>query len=43
MSKTSDNNKKAVDHNAINAQKNEQTNKNRQAGKKQFSKENDHL
>ncbi|MGM9927244.1 MAG: DUF3941 domain-containing protein [Bacillus sp. (in: firmicutes)] len=43
MSSTKDNDKKAVDHNAVNQQKNQLAEKNRQAGKKQFSKETDHL
>ena len=40
---TKDNDKKAVDHNARNAQKNEMELANRKAGKKQFSKKTDHL
>ncbi len=43
MSHTKDDDKKARDHNALNAQKNELEKKNYQAGKKTFSKKTDHL
>jgi len=43
LSQTKDDDKKARDHNAINAQKNQLTEQNRKAGKKQFSKKTDHL
>lgn len=43
MSSTKDSNKKAKDNNAINMQKNQLAEKNRQAGKFQYSKKTDHL
>ncbi|WP_074433002.1 DUF3941 domain-containing protein [Neobacillus dielmonensis] len=42
MSHTSDNDKKAKDHNAINHEKNMLAEKNRQMGKNQYSKQTDH-
>ena len=43
MSHTKDDDKKARDHNALNAKKNELEKENYQAGKKTFSKKTDHL
>jgi len=40
---TSDNDKKAVDKNAIRHEKNMESSKNRKAGKKSYSKKTDHL
>jgi hypothetical protein len=42
MHRTSDNDKKAVDHNAVNHEKNMLAEKNRQAGKNSYSKKTDH-
>jgi hypothetical protein len=43
MHNTSDNDKKAFDNNAKQAKKNEEREQNRQKGKRQYSKETDHL
>jgi hypothetical protein len=43
MKNTSDNDKKAKDNNALQEHKNQQEQKNAQAGKKSFSKTVDHL
>jgi hypothetical protein len=43
MSHTSDNDKKAVDNNAVLHEKNMEKEKNRKAGKRQYSKKTDHL
>ncbi|MFD2681267.1 DUF3941 domain-containing protein [Bacillus seohaeanensis] len=43
MSRTSDNDKKAVDNNAVRHEKNMEKEKNRKAGKNQYSKKTDHL
>ncbi|AXI39370.1 MAG: DUF3941 domain-containing protein [Bacillaceae bacterium] len=43
MSKTSDNDKKAVDNNAKRHEKNLLKEKNRELGKRQYSKKTDHL
>jgi len=43
MPHTSDNDKKAQDHQALNEKKNELAEKNRKAGKNQYSKKIDHL
>ncbi|MGD6817668.1 DUF3941 domain-containing protein [Metabacillus sp. 84] len=43
MPHTSDNDKKAKDNNARHHEKNMMADKNRKAGKKQFSKKTDHL
>lgn len=43
MPHTSDNDKKAKDHNAANMEKNMLREKNRKAGKNQYSKKTDHL
>ncbi|WP_246938640.1 DUF3941 domain-containing protein [Bacillus pinisoli] len=40
---TSDNDKKAFDNNAKRAQKNAEREENRQKGKRQYSKQTDHL
>lgn len=43
LANTKDNNKKAKDHNARNAARNEQVDQNFKAGKHQYSKSTDHL
>ncbi|MBB6443513.1 DUF3941 domain-containing protein [Bacillus benzoevorans] len=43
MPHTSDNDKKATDHNAIRMEKNMLREKNRKAGKNQYSKKTNHL
>ena len=43
MSRTSDNEKKPIDHQALRENKNEIKEKNRKAGKRQYSKKTDHL
>ena len=43
MSHTTDNDKKAKDNNALRHEKNMMREKNRQAGKNQYSKTTDHL
>lgn len=43
MSRTSDNDKKARDNNALRHEKNMLREKNRKAGKRQYSKKTDHL
>jgi len=43
MPHTSDNDKKAQDHNALRHEKNMLAEKNRKAGKHQYSKKTDHL
>lgn len=43
MSRTADNDKKPVDHQAVREKKNEQKEKNRKAGQRQYSKKTDHL
>lgn len=43
MSHTSDNDKKANDNNALRHEKNMLSEKNRKAGKNQYSKKTDHL
>jgi hypothetical protein len=43
MSRTSDNDKKAVDNNAVQHERNMEKEKNRKAGKNQYSKKTDHL
>ncbi|MBT2756428.1 DUF3941 domain-containing protein [Mesobacillus foraminis] len=43
MPHTSDNDKKAQDHNAMRHEKNMLAEKNRKAGKNQYSKKTDHL
>lgn len=43
MPRTSDNDKKAKDNNAANMEKNMLREKNRKAGKHQYSKKTDHL
>jgi hypothetical protein len=43
MHNTSDNDKKAFDNNAKQAQRNEEREENRQKGKRQYSKKTDHL
>jgi hypothetical protein len=43
MSRTSDNDKKAKDNNALRHEKNMEAEKNRKAGKHQYSEKTDHL
>lgn len=43
MSRTSDDDKKPVDHQALRERKNELKEKNRKAGKHQYSKKTEHL
>lgn len=43
MSRTSDNDKKPIDHQAGREQKNQLKEQNRKAGKRQYSKKTDHL
>ena len=43
MSHTTDNDKKAKDNNAFNHEKNMEETKNKQEGRKSFSKKTDHL
>ncbi|MDQ0216692.1 hypothetical protein J2S13_003176 [Oikeobacillus pervagus] len=43
MPRTSDNDKKAKDNQALRAEKNQMREKNRQAGRHQYSKKTDHL